>query len=97
MSKDTAMMSKEQYEAKMKGAPVSGSGGNTKLYIGSKIIRAIPMDEVTFLKTIKGQDVDQETSPGYLVLYPDGYKSWSPKRVFEEAYREVSQGEMRLI
>ena len=26
---------------------------------------------------------------GYLVKYPDGYESWSPKAVFEEAYRET--------
>lgn len=25
--------------------------------------------------------------PGYRVRYPDGYESWSPKDVFEEAYR----------
>ena len=24
---------------------------------------------------------------GYLVQYPDGYRSWSPKKVFDEAYR----------
>lgn len=24
---------------------------------------------------------------GYLVDYPDGYKSWSPKETFEEAYK----------
>lgn len=24
---------------------------------------------------------------GYLVEYPDGYKSWSPKETFEEAYK----------
>ena len=24
---------------------------------------------------------------GYKVVYPDGYVSWSPKKVFEEAYR----------
>jgi hypothetical protein len=28
-----------------------------------------------------------EDEPGYLVIYPDGYKSWSPKKVFEEAYQ----------
>ena len=24
---------------------------------------------------------------GYKVVYPDGYVSWSPKEVFEEAYQ----------
>ena len=27
---------------------------------------------------------------GYKVVYPDGYESWSPKDVFEAAYRETS-------
>ena len=27
---------------------------------------------------------------GYKVRYPDGYESWSPKGVFEEAYRKAS-------
>lgn len=31
-----------------------------------------------------------EPSPGdYLVVYPDGYKSWSPKGAFEEGYIRV--------
>jgi len=59
-----------------------------KEYIGVKIIKAESMDECTFLKTKKGQDIsNMETRLGYLVLYPDGYESWSPKEVFEEAYR----------
>lgn len=45
-----------------------------KTYIGTKIIQAEPA-------TKDGKD-------GYKVVYPDGYESWSPKDVFEEAYRE---------
>lgn len=72
--------------------------GEEKLYIGSKIIRGEPMDECTFLSSVKGQDVsNRETRPGYKVVYPDGYTSWSPKEVFEGAYREVSQGEKELF
>lgn len=26
---------------------------------------------------------------GYKVVYPDGYVSWSPKEIFEEAYRRI--------
>jgi hypothetical protein len=33
--------------------------------------------------------VDCENSRGYKVVYPDGYVSWSPKDVFEEAYKET--------
>lgn len=70
-------------------------------YVGTKIIAAEPMDECTFLSTVKGQDVaNRETRPGYLVVYPNpegDYKSWSPKEVFEEAYRPVSLREKELI
>ena len=69
-----------------------------KTYIGTKIIQAEPMDECTFLETIKGKEmVGQETRPGYKVVYPDGYVSWSPKDVFETAYREITDSEKALI
>lgn len=59
-------------------------------YIGTKIIHAERMDECTFLRTEKGQDTsDRETRPGYRVVYPDGYVSWSPQNAFEEAYRKT--------
>ena len=54
-----------------------------KLYIGSKLIKGMPLDECSFLKS-KGEDVtNRETREGYRVTYPDGYVSWSPKDVFE--------------
>jgi len=69
-----------------------------KLYIGSKLIKACPMDECTFLKDFKNKDVsNKETRPGYKVVYPDGYVSWSPKDVFETAYREVTMSERELF
>ncbi len=52
-------------------------------YIGAKIINAEPQDK--------------DGAPGYKVVYPDNYVSWSPKAVFEEAYRPVSDGERDLI
>lgn len=45
-------------------------------YIGTKIIQATPMNGA------QGQ-------PGYQVVYEDGYTSWSPKDVFERAYRKT--------
>ncbi len=81
-----------------------------KLYIGTKLIKAIPMDECTFLTDIKGQDMTnkenkmvlvrdyiKETREGYKVTYPDGYVSWSPKETFEAAYREVTKEECLLL
>ena len=70
-----------------------------KQYIGSKIVKAWPcfripviggryeyaqMDEVV-PTCITGKIED-----GYRVQYEDGYLSWSPKAVFEKAYRETT-------
>ena len=68
-------------------------------YIGCKIIQEEPMNDIKFLNKIKNQDIPQnrEDRPGYLVQYPDGYVSWSPKEVFETAYRQVTQSEMELL
>ena len=53
-------------------------------YIGTKIIEAEPC------KAWKDTKLHKAGEDGYKVRYPDGYESWSPKDVFEEAYREVS-------
>lgn len=67
-------------------------------YIGTKIIKAEPMDECTFLRTEKGEDVEnRETRPGYKVKYDNDYVSWSPKEVFEAAYRKISDSEKAFI
>ena len=52
-------------------------------YIGTKIIQAEPHEKDYGPPETHGQ-------PGYRVVYPDGYTSWSPKSAFEEAYRETS-------
>ena len=69
-----------------------------KTYVGTKIIQAEVMDECTFLREFKCEDVsNRETRPGFMVVYPDGYVSWSPKEVFEAAYRVISDSEMVLL
>ena len=63
-------------------------------YIGAKIILAEEMDERTFHEKFQRPfETGTHTRPGYHVQYPGGYDSWSPKEVFEEAYRPVSQAE----
>ena len=63
-----------------------------KTFIGTKIIKAEPTNRVdgkicsVHAMAPEGAVVEQ----GYKVVYPDGYESWSPKDVFEEAYREVT-------
>ena len=59
-------------------------------YIGTKIIEAAPAirkgGKVYDLTWPIPKSMEPE-EPGYRVRYPDGYESWSPKDVFEEAYR----------
>ena len=63
-----------------------------KKYIGTKIIEAQPgtMAEAQALKS--NFPIELQKNPGgpqgFIVKYPDGYISWSPKEVFEAAYRE---------
>lgn len=61
-----------------------------KRYIGTKIIMAKPMTRGDY-NIYRGWKIPENENPadeGYLVKYPDGYESWSPKEVFEDAYRE---------
>ncbi len=73
-----------------------------KKYIGTKVIKAkqATMAEAQSIKSgIPAEDskrmfrnsgtVDQD---GYVVEYEDGYISWSPKEVFEKAYRCTDGG-----
>lgn len=46
-----------------------------KTYVGVKIVKAEP-------EVRNGKE-------GYRVRYSDGYVSWSPKDVFDKAYREL--------
>lgn len=59
-------------------------------YIGVKIIKAtrmIALDAKVILGDKRGVCGKDDTASGYLVEYTDGYQSWSPKDVFEAAYR----------
>ncbi|WP_199883659.1 DUF2829 domain-containing protein [Anaerosinus massiliensis] len=59
-------------------------------YIGVKIVQAKPMNlfeaEEKLQRKISQSAQNQE---GYLVKYEDGYLSWSPKGIFEEANRKT--------
>lgn len=58
-----------------------------KKYIGTKVIKAEPMT-VTEAQVL-GVEIKPATveENGYLVEYKEGYKSWSPKSVFDETYK----------
>ena len=61
-----------------------------KKYIGTKMIEAKPMNRGDYNK-YRGWTIPENENPadeGYFVKYSDGYESWSPKKQFEEAYRD---------
>lgn len=67
-----------------------------KTYIGIKIIKAKAMTaedaEITLSRELNTENAEVSSSGshrGYLVEYPDGYQSWSPKKQFDDAYRLV--------
>ncbi len=71
-----------------------------KPYVGTKIIKAKSMSRFDYLSTIQNQDIPTgiEDEPGYLVVYPpDDYRSWSPKAVFDIAYREITKAEKEVV
>ena len=64
-------------------------------YIGVKVVKAAPMSKNVACneglvrkdecrRTPDGTEID-----GYEIIYEDGYVSWSPKDVFDKAYRPV--------
>jgi hypothetical protein len=70
------------------------------VFVGTKVIHAIPMSRAVY-NDFRGwvMPADEEDDAGYLVEYTDGgkpnvanydgYLSWSPKDIFERAYRAV--------
>ena len=61
-----------------------------KQYIGTKLIeaeKAYRVDGKTVVLPDNGVPCGSKIERGYKVRYADGYESWSPQDVFEEAYR----------
>ncbi len=61
-----------------------------KAYVGTKILLAKSMNNSEWVK-----DKNQESTgeDGYLVIYDNGYRAWSPKDVFETHYRLLTATE----
>lgn len=57
-------------------------------YTGTKTVKAAPMKrkEAWEQNLVREYSPENETQDGYIVEYPDGYRSWCPAKVFEEAY-----------
>jgi hypothetical protein len=63
-----------------------------KTYIGTKIIEAAPAIRMGGKVYDANELIPRSmelVEEGYKVRYQDGYESWSPKAVFEEAYRPI--------
>lgn len=64
-----------------------------KKFIGTKQVSAEPMTLGEFIEKTGRNPYANEpemhgnNEKGYIVEYEDGYKSWSPKDVFEKAYK----------
>ena len=65
-------------------------------YIGTKIVQAEPATRGEALARMNKLDeveiariIGQMPADGYRVIYSDGYESWSPKEIFEQAYLKL--------
>lgn len=61
-------------------------------YIGCKLVEAERMTRGDYNKK-RGWTIPENENPedaGYFLKYPDGYLSWSPAEVFENAYLKLS-------
>ena len=67
----------------------SGDGHSLVLHFEDK-----GYEPMRILDPIRERFVDREASEpredlGYLVVYTDGYRSWSPTKAFEEGYTRI--------
>lgn len=74
-----------------------------KTYIGTKQVKAEPMDELAAVEKgyARKNDDNHEWRQGYHVQYanPDGstYDSWSPKDVFERSYNVCDEEQIAMV
>ena len=63
-----------------------------RTYVGTKALFGQPMTLGDY-NAYRGWVIPENEDPnreGYLVQYPDGYVSWSPKEVFDASYQEMT-------
>ena len=65
-------------------------------YLGVKLVDAEPCSQDQYAGAKNFGDLSKKSGgidrEGYKVVYEDGYTSWSPKDVFEKAYRQIKDG-----
>ncbi len=69
-----------------------------KQFVGCKLIEAELMNRGEY-NLYRGWENPKNENPedeGYLIRYLDGYISWSPKKQFDEEYREYNSGELPI-
>ena len=67
-----------------------------KKYVGTKVIKAKPMNRGEY-NNYRGWQIpadENSEDAGYLVKYSDDHVSWSPAYAFEEAYREYDENKL---
>lgn len=66
-------------------------------FIGVKMVEAVPMTASEAIN--KGYRIGNSIPDaiGYEVIYPDGYKSWCPKDVFEASYYQIQDNNGDMI
>ena len=58
-------------------------------FIGVKMVEAVPMTAIEAANKGYRTNAEGFYKEGYEVTYPDGYKSWCPKDVFDKANRPI--------
>lgn len=69
-----------------------------KKFIGTNVIMAEPMT-MTEAQKVLGRNLTSKGvygEEGYLVVYEDGYLSWSPKGIFDKTYKPFEDFKDRL-
>lgn len=61
-------------------------------YIGIKVVDAVSMTAEEAVN--HGYRIGDNNGDGYEVTYPEGYKSWCPKDVFEKHNHEIKNEEL---
>lgn len=74
-----------------------------KKYIRTKQVEAMPMLLGDFIAKNGRNPYENDgkthgyDEPGYLIKYKEGYESWSPKEVFDEAYKSADTASDRML
>lgn len=88
--KDIAMDQSEEFtKEEIEEMESEGSVVEMSEYIGVKIVSAFPMTADLFNEKVRALDWQSDDREGYLVIYDNGYQSWSPRNVFDAAYRRT--------